>query len=320
MKTLRIGIVGSTGAVGRELLYLLQERNFPIDSLTCFNSKEDSPLSPESFLGLDLVFFATSASIAKLYAPFARAQGVLVIDLSSAFRDDPLIPLVIPEINPEALEKHHGIISSPNCAATIILMPLFPLHKICRIKRVIVSTYQAASGAGYKAMKELEEGTKAHLEGRPYNQSIFPSPYAFNLFLHNSPSLENDYLEEEDKIVSETKKILEDESIKITATCVRVPTMRSHAASINVEFHSSIEKEEAISAIENAPGVSIWKGSSFVTPIDATEKNDVLVGRIRKDLSSSNALDLWVVGDQLRKGAALNAVQIAEHLFPALRL
>lgn len=320
MKALSIGIVGSTGAVGRELLELLQERDFPTKSITCFNSQNKKPLSPEDFSQLDLLFFATNALLAKLYAPFAKAKGVTVIDLSSAFRNDPLVPLVIPEINGEALDKHGGIISSPNCAATIILMALFPLHKISQIKRVVVSTYQAASGAGYRAMKELEEESKAYLENLTYSRSIFPSPYAFNLFLHNSPLLQNDYLEEEDKIISETKKILGDDKIQVTATCVRVPTMRSHAAAVNVEFHSPLEKEKAIAAIEQMPGVRIWEGDLFATPIDATKKDDVLVSRVRKDLSNPNTLDLWVVGDQLRKGAALNAVQIAEHLLPALRL
>lgn len=324
-----IAIVGATGAVGQEIVRLLEKRNFPVSSLTCFGSeksvgktisfKETSVpievVKENSFNSLDFVFFSAGSSVSKKYAPLARKEAI-VIDNSSAFRKDPTVPLIIPEVNPQALKNHQQLISNPNCATIILLMALYPLHKISKLKRVVVSTYQAASGAGMRAMEDLQQETLAYLQGSSYDRQVIPHPYAFNLFLHNSP-LQGDYVEEELKLLFETHKILEDDTIKIAATCVRVPVLRSHAESINAEFHTPISKEEAYAALSKAPGVKIFEDPSshlFPMPVEATHKDDVLCGRIREDRSQKNTLDLWVVADQLLKGAALNAVQIAEAL------
>ncbi len=320
-----IGIVGASGAVGLELIKLLEKRNFPVRSLRCFGSSRSAgsfipfkgeeicieELSETSLIGLNIVFFSAGGKISQRYAPIAKENGAIVIDNSSAFRLDKDVPLVIPEVNPEALKSHQGIIANPNCATILMLVALAPLHKIAKLKRIVVSTYQAASGAGLKAMSELEEETLAYLQNSSYTRSIIPYPYAFNLFLHNSPRKDNDYAEEELKLLYETHKILQDTSIRIGATCVRVPVLRSHAESINAEFHSPLSKEDAVNALKNAEGIKIVDNPM---PVDATGKEEILCGRIRKDLSQDNTLDLWVVGDQILKGAALNAIQIAEKL------
>jgi len=325
----KVAIVGATGAVGEEILRLLEEREFPVSSLKCFGSERSvgktisfqntlipvESLKEHSFHSLDFIFFSAGSSVSKQYVPLARKNGV-VIDNSSAFRKDPLVPLVIPEVNPDAIQKHDQLIANPNCATIILLMALYPLHQIAKLKRIVVSTYQAASGAGMRAMQDLQQETLAYLQGSTYQRQVIPHPYAFNLFLHNSP-LEGDYTEEELKLEFETQKILEDETIQVAATCVRVPVLRSHAESINAEFHSCISKEKAYEALFKAPGVTVFEDRSshlFPMPIEATRKNEVLCGRIREDRSQKNTLDLWVVGDQLLKGAALNAVQIAEAL------
>ncbi len=329
-----IGIVGASGAVGLELIKLLEKRNFPVNSLRCFGSNRSAgsfisfknskicieELLESSLKGLDIVFFSAGGKISQKYAPLAQKNGAIIIDNSSAFRLDQNVPLVIPEVNPEALQNHQGIIANPNCATILMLVALAPLHKIARLKRIVVSTYQAASGAGLKAMSELQEETLAYLQNSSYTRSIIPYPYAFNLFLHNSPRQENDYAEEELKLLHETHKILQDSNIRIGATCVRVPVLRSHAESINAEFHSPLSKEEAINVLKKAEGIKIVDNPM---PVDATGKEEILCGRIRKDLSQDNTLDLWVVGDQILKGAALNAIQIAEKLIllesPTLR-
>ncbi len=332
MTQLNIGIVGATGAVGLEILKLLKKRNFPVKNLRCFASSrslntllpfgEDNivveELSDSFATSLDLIFFCAGSITSKKYVPIAREAGAIVIDNSSAFRLDHEVPLVIPEVNPEALQHHKLLIANPNCATILMLMALSPLHRLAKLKRVVVSTYQAASGAGLRAMEDLRLETLAHLQGTSYERTVIPHPYAFNLFLHNSPLHENGYVEEEIKLLKETRKILQDSSIQIAATCVRVPVLRSHAESINAEFHHPISKEEAYLALQNAPGIEFLEDYSknrFPMPIDATGKDSVFCGRIRKDLSQENTLDLWVVGDQLLKGAALNAVQIAELLY-----
>ncbi len=325
MSLSNVGIVGASGAVGLELIKLLEERNFPVRTLRCFGSKRSAgskipfnessviveELSPTKLEGLDLVFFSAGSKISKEYAPIAQKLGIVVIDNSSAFRLDKEVPLVIPEVNPEALKTHKGIIANPNCATILMLMALAPLHKIAKLKRIVVSTYQAASGAGLKAMEELEEETLAYLENRPYTRSVIPHPYAFNLFLHNSAVKDNGYLEEELKLVHETHKILGDNTIRIGATCVRVPVLRSHSESINAEFHQPISEEEATEVLKHAEGVIV---TTSAMPVHATGQNSIFCGRIRKDLSQDNTLDLWVVGDQILKGAALNAIQIAEKI------
>ena len=331
MSLKNIGIVGATGAVGLEIVRLLKDRNFPLKTIRCFASARSAnkvvcfgeseilvePLSDNSFDGLDLVFFSAGAKVSKEYAPLAKAKGVVVIDNSSAFRQQEEVPLVIPEVNPEDLKNHNFLIANPNCVTILMLTALFPLHSIAKLKRIVVSTYQSASGAGLTAMEDLKEETLAHLQNKTYTRKVVPHPYAFNLFLHNSPMHDNRYLEEELKILHETRKILKDDSIKISATCVRVPVLRSHSESINAEFHFPISKQQAYSALEKAPGIELLENhleNRFAMPIDATGKEAVFCGRIREDLSQLNTLDLWIVGDQLLKGAALNAVQIAELL------
>ncbi len=326
---MRIAIVGATGAVGVEILRLLELRKFPVTSLRCFATARSSGktlscsgktisievLGEENFKEIDLAFFAAGSAVSKRYIPEALSSGAFVIDSSSAFRMEPEVPLLIPEINAAAL-GHRKLVASPNCAATILLLPLFPLHRLFRIKRIVASTYQAASGAGFALMRELENETRAHLDKQPY-KSLLPFPYAFNLFLHNSELHESGYSDEERKMLFETRKILEDDSIQLSATCVRVPVLRAHSISANVEFHHPVILEEAREAIASMPGVKLLEDygqNRFPTPSDATEKEEIYCGRVRLDPSQANTLELWCVGDQLLKGAALNAVQIAEQL------
>jgi len=283
-----------------------------------------SPLPCTSFDGVDLALFSAGGSISKKFAPAAAAKGCTVVDNSSAFRMDDGVPLVIPEINPEAVAGmkagRGGIVANPHCSTIIALMAVTPLHRVAGVKRMVVSTYQAASGAGQAAMDELELQTREALDGRPVTQNIFPFQYAFNLFSHNSPMTANGYNEEEMKLVKETAKIWGTDGVAITATCIRVPVMRAHAEAINLEFERPITEEEALRALEAAPGVSIINdraANRFPTPLDASNKDDVYVGRVRTDISrggDGKGLDLFVCGDQIKKGAALNAVQIAELL------
>lgn len=326
-----VAIMGATGAVGEEMLKILEERNFPIEKLVLLASRRSVgrkyrfkgrevavlELKKNSFEGIDIVLASAGGSISKEFAPFAVKAGAVVIDNTSAFRMDPKIPLVIPEINPEDIKKHKGIIANPNCSTIIMLVPIFPIHKINPIKRVLVSTYQAASGAGAKAMKELEDQSRDVLAGRPARKEIFPHQIAFNLFSHNSAIKDDGYNEEEIKMIKETKKIFHDEKIKITATTVRVPVFRAHSEAIYLELAQKPDLGRIRKVLSKAPGVKIVderEKNYFPMPLEATGKDDVLVGRIRKDLSSSKGLCLFVSGDQLRKGAALNAVQIAEIL------
>lgn len=293
-----VAVIGATGVVGSEIVRLLKERAFPYEKLLLFNRS-----NPISLDGVDLAFFAAGSSISKEWIPKAKC---ICIDSSSAFRDTH--PLIIPEINPHAIKG--SILTSPNCAATILLMPLFRLHRKFRIKRIVLSTYQAASGGGAKLMRQLLEETRSYLEDDSKQIS-----YAFNLFPHNSFLHENGYVEEEIKIRDETQKILEDESLQVTATSVRVPVLRAHSISANVEFNQSFTMEDVYKTIQNTPGVKIYEDrahNQFPTPVMATRKNDVFCGRFRIDPTQPNTLELWIVGDQLLKGAALNAVQIAE--------
>jgi aspartate-semialdehyde dehydrogenase len=228
------------------------------------------------------------------------------------------VPLVVPEINPEDIARHKGIIANPNCSTIIMALPLFPLHRRFGVKRVVAATYQAASGAGAVAMDELIRETAAHIEGRPFTRSVIPHPYAFNLFPHNSPMTESGYCEEEIKMAKETRKIFHDDVIRVTATCVRVPVLRAHSEALNVEFARDVTVDEAYEVLRRAEGVEVLEdrgNNRWAMPLDASGKDPVLAGRVRKDQSQPNTLDIWVVGDQIRKGAALNAVQIAERLF-----
>ncbi|MCX6986638.1 MAG: aspartate-semialdehyde dehydrogenase [Chlamydiae bacterium] len=331
-RQISIGIVGATGAVGIEILNLLDSRSFPIEEIRLFASPaslgktidfkgqvlEAQIINDNSFENLDIVFFCAGNRISKQYAKKASAAGALVIDNSSAFRMSEEVPLIIPEINPQAIDLHQGIIANPNCSTIIMLMVLAPLHKVCPIKRIVACTYQAASGAGGKGMEDLIGETGSYFSKEAHERSVIPFPYAFNLFLHNSPLLESDYCEEEMKMVYETRKILNEPQLKINATCVRVPVLRAHSEALNVEFYHPLSATEAYRLLEQAPGLCRLEDreqNRFPMPIDAVGKTDVFYGRIRQDISQSNTLDLWVVADQLLKGAALNAVQIAELAF-----
>ncbi len=327
----QLAIVGATGAVGQELLTVLEKRQFPLAGLRCFASPrsegktltffgESIPvevINEKSFQHIDIAIFSAGRKIAYEYAPLAVRSGAVVIDNSSAFRMQEDVPLVIPEINPHALKNHQGVIASPNCSTTIMLMALAPLHRCFGIKRVVAATYQAASGAGAAAMEELKAETRALLDQAPFNRQIMPFPYAFNLFTHNSPLSENGYVDEELKMLHETRKILGDDSIWVNATCVRVPVLRAHSEALNVTFHRPATKDQVIELLKYAPGLVLLENRSlnrFPMPSDASGQDSVFCGRIREDLSFPNTFDLWVVGDQLLKGAALNAIQIAEQL------
>lgn len=320
-----VAIVGATGAVGREILQLLEEREFPLRHLRCFASKrsegqflsfrgEKIPLETlEKFNAIDLAFFCASSSVSKEWIPRLKS---LIIDSSSAFRMDPDVPLIIPEINSSALQRHQGLIASPNCAATVLLMPLFSLHRRYQAQRIVAATYQAASGGGAHLLRELEEETRAVLGDRPFRGSL-PFPYAFNLYPHNSRLDPSGYVEEELKMAQETQKILEDKTIQVSATCVRVPVLRAHSVAANVTFRHPFTLKEIYALIEKTPGVRLFENRAenrFATPCDATGKDEIFCGRFRIDPSMPNTLEFWAVGDQLRKGAALNAVQIAEVL------
>ncbi len=329
-----VAVVGATGAVGVELIRCLEERRFPLTQLRLFASARSAgktlpfrgeslavhELTESSFAGVDIALFSAGGSTSKRFAPLAVCAGATVIDNSSAFRMDPRVPLVVPEINPQAIRGHAGIIANPNCCAIISITPLWPIHRVNRITRLQLATYQAASGAGAAAMEELREGTRAYLEGRPYEHKVLPHPYAFNLFSHNTridPA--TGYNDEETKVIQETRKIFNDPRIRVAATCIRVPVLRAHAMAINIECEQPITPAQVRALLQQAPGVKLVDDAErnyFPMPQDASGADPILVGRIRHDLSdpSGHSISLFVAGDQLLKGAALNAVQIAELL------
>jgi len=328
-----LAIAGVTGAVGQEFLSILEQRDFPFDTLKVlassrsagkkisFKGKEYTveELSKDSFAGIDIALFSAGGARSKEFAPAAVEAGAVVVDNSSAFRMDPEVPLVIPEINAGAIKGHKGIIANPNCSTIIGIVPVWPLHKANPVKRMIVSTYQAASGAGMSAMLELEAQSRDVLEGREPTCEAFPYQIAFNCFNHNSALAPSGYNEEEMKLVKETRKIFDCPEIAITATCVRIPVMRAHCESINLEFTDPMSPDQVRELLGTAPGVTVMddrRNNRFPMPIDASGRDDVYVGRIRRDesLPEDRGINLWVAGDQLRKGAALNAVQIAEKL------
>ncbi|MBR8837558.1 MAG: aspartate-semialdehyde dehydrogenase [Stigonema ocellatum SAG 48.90 = DSM 106950] len=330
-KSYRVAILGATGAVGKELLELLEHRNFPIADLKLLASQrsegrklafggENLPVEPVSdgaFDNVDLVLASAGGSTSIVWAPKAVGAGAVVIDNSSAFRMNPEVPLVIPEVNPEAAENHQGIIAVPNCTTILMAVAVWPLHKVRPVQRIVAATYQSASGAGAKAMEEVKTQTSAILEGKQPVAEVFPYPLAFNLFPHNSPLNDLGYCEEEMKMVNETRKIFGNQQIRITATCVRVPVLRAHSEAINLEFETAFSPDEAREILSQSPGVKLvedWKANHFPMPIEATGRDEVLVGRIRQDISHPCGLELWLCGDQIRKGAALNAIQIAELL------
>jgi aspartate-semialdehyde dehydrogenase len=329
-----VAIAGATGAVGVEIMQCLEQRKFPLAELRLLASARSAgksmkfrgvdikvqELTDQSLQGVDIALFSAGGAQSRRFAPAAVKAGAVVVDNSSAFRMDSDVPLVVPEINPGELLKHHGIIANPNCVAIVAATPLWPLHQKRRIKRIVMSTYQAASGAGAAAMEELSESTRAYLEGRPFTPKVLPHPYAFNVFSHNTKvDPETGYNEEETKVMQETRKIFGVPDLRVSATCVRVPVLRAHCIAMNIEFEAPLSPAEAREILSNAPGVRVvdeLERNYFPMPVDASGKDEVLVGRIRKDVSDPTGatLSLFVAGDQLRKGAALNAVQIAERL------
>ncbi|MBN1794663.1 MAG: aspartate-semialdehyde dehydrogenase [Candidatus Omnitrophica bacterium] len=352
-KKVHVGIVGATGAVGATLLTILKERRFPIASLRCIASArsqgkrimfdgreiEVEDLASASFKGIDIAFFSAGAERSKVYAPKAAGEGAVVIDNSSAFRMDPAVPLVVPEVNPHAAYAHKGIIANPNCSTIQMVVALKPLYDAAGIVRIVVSSYQSVSGAGAKAVYQLEQeikGLAAHfhegawqidtdieeLLGKIYeankSETVFPYPICSNLIPHiGSFQGEDDYTQEELKMVYETKKIMEDDSIQVSATCVRVPVFWAHSETVNIQTRKPLAADRARAILAQAPGVELVdtpKDRVYPLPLFAGGRDPVYVGRIRRDPSIQNGLNLWVVADNLRKGAALNAIQIAELL------
>jgi aspartate-semialdehyde dehydrogenase len=326
-----VAILGATGAVGQELLELLAERNFPLNNLKLLASPRSAgskiefgseqltveAVTAESFKDVDILLASAGGSTSKTWAKQAVDAGAVVIDNSSAFRMNSDVPLVVPEINPQDAAKHQGIIANPNCTTILMGVAIYPLHQIQPIKRVVVSTYQSASGAGARAMEEVKNQAQAILDGNAPQAEILPYPLAFNLFPHNSALNDQGYCEEEMKMVNETRKIFNAPELRVTATCVRVPVLRAHSEAVNLEFEQPFSVEKAREVIAAAPGAKLvedWQNNYFAMPIDATGQDPVLVGRIRQDISNPCGLELWLCGDQIRKGAALNAIQIAELL------
>lgn len=337
MKKYNVAILGATGAVGQEFLNLIEERNFPFANLKLLASKRSAgkkirfmgreytveEATDDSFQGVEIALFAGGAA-SKAFAPAAVKAGAVVIDNSSAFRMDPEVPLVVPEVNPQAIARHKGIIANPNCSTIIMVMALKPLYDLSKIKRIVVSTYQAVSGGGKEAMAELEQQVQEIVAGKEVTANILPGAslpkhyqIAFNLIPQIDVFQDNLYTKEEMKMINETKKIMEDDAMRITATTVRVPVYRSHAESVNVEFADEVSVEAAKKALAAFPGVTMRDDPAemeYPMPLETSGRNDVEVGRLRRDESIEHGLNFWVCGDQIRKGAALNALQIAEYM------
>ncbi|MBP2628830.1 MAG: aspartate-semialdehyde dehydrogenase [Firmicutes bacterium] len=337
MKKYNVAILGATGAVGQEFLNLIEERNFPFDTLKLLASSRSAgkvikfmgnnyiveEATDDSFKNIDIALFAGGSASTK-FAPAAVKSGAIVIDNSSAFRMDPEVPLIVPEVNPEDIKKHKGIIANPNCSTIIMAMALKPLYNQAKIKRIVVSTYQAVSGAGKEAIDELDNQVQAIVENRPTEANILPSAslpkhyqIAFNVIPQIDAFMEDGYTKEEMKMVHETHKILNDYNIGISATTIRIPVYRSHSESINIEFDQELSVQQAKELLAAFPGVIVQdepKEQLYPMPLFTSNQNEVFVGRIRKDESVAHGLNLWVVGDQIRKGAALNALQIAEYM------
>ena len=326
-----VAIVGITGTVGQEMIQCLEKRDFPIKKLTLLASAKSAgkifsfkgkeipvqELTLDSFDGVDIALFSAGGSISKEFAPVAAKSGAVVIDNSSAFRMDPEVPLIIPEINPEATHSNKGIIANPNCTTIVTLMGLNPLHKEWQVRGIIASSYQAVSGSGAQGIEELKNQISAINEGSSVERKVYPHQIAYNVIPQVDTFLKNGYTKEEMKIENEGRKILGNSTLKASVTCVRVPVYRSHSVSVTAQFSSEPDVNKARELINTAPGVSVRDDPDsgiFPTPLDTTEQDECLVGRIRKDIVLENALSFWVVGDQVRKGAALNAVQIAELL------
>lgn len=332
MRTFNVAVVGATGAVGNEMIKTLEQRNFPVKTLRLLASERSlgkdlmfrgkaipvEVLKEDSFGGMEIGLFSAGGSISEKFAPIAAKAGCVVVDNTSAFRMVPDIPLVVPEVNPEAIElyKNKGIIANPNCSTIQMMVALKPIHDAVRIKRIVVSTYQAVSGTGKKAIEELEQQTAALMNGKEPQIKVYPHQIAFNCLPQIDVFVDNGYTKEEMKMVNETKKIM-DPSIAVTATTVRVPVFYSHSESVNIETEKKITPDEVRALLSKAPGVKVIddpKERAYPLAIHAAGKDDTYVGRIREDESIPNGINMWVVSDNLRKGAALNAVQIAEIL------
>ncbi|MFC1897649.1 aspartate-semialdehyde dehydrogenase [Chloroflexota bacterium] len=331
MKEYRIAIVGATGLVGQEFIKILEQRNFPIDSIQLLASDrsagrklfvnhreiEVKETVPESFEEVDIALFSAGAEISRHFSPIAAQSGAVVIDNSAAFRMVPAVPLVVPEVNPEDIKRHKGIIANPNCSTIQMVVALYPLHKVNPIKRIIVDTYQAVSGTGSAAADELTTQSKQVLDGQTTTPHVYPHQIAFNVLPEIDVFLDNAYTKEEWKMVEETRKIMHADSIAISATCARVPVFTSHSEAVNVEFSQPMSPDEARRILAQSPGVKVLDDpavSLYPQPWSAADTDEVFVGRIRRDSSHPNGLIMWVVADNLRKGAALNTIQIAEEL------
>ena len=322
-----IAVVGATGVVGREFLRILEQRDFPVNHLKLLASHrsagsriqvagqeyEVQETTDDSFRNIDFAFISAGASVSKRFAPVAVKSGAVAIDKSSAYRMDPNVPLVVPEINGQDVEDHQGIIATPNCSTIQMVMALHPLHRVNPIRRVIADTYQAASGAGASAVEELTRQAQAMLQGSPVGVEALPHPLAFNLFPHIDDFLEDGYSKEEEKMINETRKILHSPYMGISATCVRVPVYTCHSEAVHIEFEHPMGPALATRLLDEMPGVTVLN-ESYPMPLDLAGTDDVYVGRIRRDPSIDNGLALWIVADNLRKGAALNALQIAEEV------
>ncbi len=330
-KEYRVAVVGATGAVGRAMRSILAERDFPVKQLVALATAKSAglkldyrgeeitcqELTSDSFKDVDLALFSAGGGTSLKFAPIARDAGCVVVDNSSAWRMDPTVPLVVPEVNPDDVAWHKGIIANPNCSTIQMVVAMKPLHDEAQIKRVVVSTYQAVSGTGNKAIVELLEQTPRVMAGEPVEPKVYPHQIAFNCLPHIDVFLEDGYTKEEQKMVDETKKIMGDDSIGVSATCVRVPVQNAHSESVNLQFARPLSVERARELLAAAPGVKLVDDPArlaYPMPIDASGQDDTYVGRVRLDPTAENALNLWVVADNLRKGAALNAVQIAELL------
>ena len=329
-----MAVLGASGAVGQELLELLEERRFPVSELRLLASARSAgqtcewngqtlivrEASAAAFDGVDLVLASAGGSVSRQWRQAIVAAGAVMVDNSSAFRMEQGVPLVVPEVNPEAAREHQGVIANPNCTTILLTLALAPLAAKRSLHRVVVSTYQSVSGAGARAMEELRDLSRVVLEGGTPTSEVLPHSLAFNLFLHNSPLQPNSYCEEEMKMVNETRKIMGLPNLRFTATCVRVPVLRAHSEAVNVEFLEPFPVQEARDLLSRAPGVELLEdpaSNRFPMPTDVTGRDPVVVGRIRQDISEEKALEFWLCGDQIRKGAALNAIQIAELLLPA---
>ena len=326
-----VAVVGATGAVGTEMIHTLEQRNFPVGKLRLFASERSvgkalqykgveyavEALNEDCFKGIDIALFSAGAARSKDWAPVAARSGCVVVDNSSQWRMDPEVPLVVPEVNPHDLKWHKGIIANPNCSTIQMVVVLKPIHDAAKIKRVVVTTFQAVSGTGMKAMEELMEQTRAMLSFREPEIKVYPHRIAFNVLPQIDSFLDNGYTKEEMKMVNETKKIMGDDSIAVTATTVRVPVFKCHSESLNIETERELTPNDCRAALTVAPGVIVYDAPEkglYPMPIVAEDKDDTYVGRIRTDESRPNCLNMWIVADNLRKGAALNAVQIAEKL------